>query len=73
MLKVVCSTFKRISKFDTFPLVNNVGKQYSYPMYLGEVPLQELWDIVNINIGATTVMTRMILPQICLLYTSRCV
>ncbi|XP_021922530.1 inactive hydroxysteroid dehydrogenase-like protein 1 isoform X2 [Zootermopsis nevadensis] len=44
-------------------LVNNVGKQYSYPMYLGEVPQQELWDIVNINIGATTMMTRLIVPQ----------
>ncbi|XP_066995364.2 inactive hydroxysteroid dehydrogenase-like protein 1 [Anabrus simplex] len=44
-------------------LVNNVGCQYSYPMYLAEVPEQELWDIVNVNIGATTMMTRMILPQ----------
>jgi hypothetical protein len=43
--------------------VNNVGRQYTYPMYLGEVPQQELWDIVNINIGATTMMTRLILPQ----------
>ena len=32
-------------------------------MYLGEVPQQELWDILNINIGATTMMTRLILPQ----------
>ncbi|GFG37418.1 hypothetical protein Cfor_05164, partial [Coptotermes formosanus] len=44
-------------------LVNNVGRQYSYPMYLGEVPQQELWDILNINIGATTMMTRLVLPQ----------
>ncbi|XP_046681926.1 hydroxysteroid dehydrogenase-like protein 1 [Homalodisca vitripennis] len=44
-------------------LVNNVGKQYSYPMYLTEVPEQELWDIVNINIGAATLMTRLLLPQ----------
>ncbi|KAF6217161.1 hypothetical protein GE061_001515 [Apolygus lucorum] len=44
-------------------LVNNVGKQYTYPMYLGEVSEQELWDIININIGATTLMTKMMLPQ----------
>lgn len=44
-------------------LVNNVGRQYTYPMYLGEVPQQELWDIVNINVGATTMMTRMVLDQ----------
>lgn len=46
-----------------FLTVNNVGRQYSYPMYLGEVPQQELWDIVNINIGATTMMTRLIVPK----------
>ncbi|KAK7789844.1 hypothetical protein R5R35_011237 [Gryllus longicercus] len=44
-------------------LVNNVGRNYTHPMYLAEVPEQELWDILNINIGATTMMTRMILPQ----------
>ncbi|XP_025835913.1 hydroxysteroid dehydrogenase-like protein 1 [Agrilus planipennis] len=44
-------------------LVNNVGKQYSYPMYLGEVPDQELWDIININVGAVTMMTKMIIEE----------
>ncbi|XP_022188155.1 inactive hydroxysteroid dehydrogenase-like protein 1 [Nilaparvata lugens] len=44
-------------------LVNNVGKQYAYPMYLSEVPEKELWDIININVGATTAMTRFVLPQ----------
>ncbi|XP_026480547.1 inactive hydroxysteroid dehydrogenase-like protein 1 [Ctenocephalides felis] len=44
-------------------LVNNVGKQYSYPMYLSEVPEQDLWDIVNINVGAVTSMCRMVLKQ----------
>lgn len=32
-------------------------------MYVTESPPQGLWDILNINIGATTLMTRMILPQ----------
>jgi len=53
-------------KVEVFPIyfaVNNVGRQYTYPMYLGEVPQQELWDILNINIGATTMMTRIVLPQ----------
>jgi len=53
-------------KVEVFPIyfaVNNVGRQYTYPMYLGEVPQQELWDILNINIGATTMMTRLVLPQ----------
>lgn len=43
-------------------LVNNVGKQYEYPMFLTEVPEKELWDIININVGATTLMTHLILP-----------
>lgn len=44
-------------------LVNNVGMNFSYPMYVTESPAQGLWDILNINCGATTLMTRMILPQ----------
>ncbi|KOX77987.1 Inactive hydroxysteroid dehydrogenase-like protein 1 [Melipona quadrifasciata] len=35
-------------------LVNNVGLMYNYPMYVGEVPEDVLWDIINVNIGATT-------------------
>ncbi|XP_066598554.1 inactive hydroxysteroid dehydrogenase-like protein 1 [Prorops nasuta] len=42
-------------------LVNNVGVQYSYPMYLGEVPEEELWNIINVNVGATTLMTRLVI------------
>ncbi|KAL2739369.1 inactive hydroxysteroid dehydrogenase-like protein 1 [Vespula maculifrons] len=44
-------------------LVNNVGKQYSYPMYLHEVPEDELWDIMTVNVGAATMMTRLIIEQ----------
>ncbi|XP_025835919.1 inactive hydroxysteroid dehydrogenase-like protein 1 [Agrilus planipennis] len=32
-------------------------------MYLGEVPDQELWDIININVGAVTMMTKMIIEE----------
>lgn len=39
-------------------LVNNVGKQYEYPMYLGEVPEQDLIDIININVTTVTLMCR---------------
>lgn len=44
-------------------LVNNVGKQYDFPKYLAEVEESELWDIVNINIGSTIMMTRIVLPR----------
>lgn len=43
--------------------VNNVGTMYDYPMYLGEVPEQKLWDIINVNVGATTIMTRLLIKQ----------
>ncbi|XP_065352429.1 inactive hydroxysteroid dehydrogenase-like protein 1 [Cloeon dipterum] len=42
-------------------LVNNVGSQYSYPMYVGEVPADQIWSIINVNIGATVMMTRIVL------------
>lgn len=35
-----------------------MGKQYEYPMYLGEVPEKDLWDIISINIGALTLLCR---------------
>ncbi|XP_071578779.1 inactive hydroxysteroid dehydrogenase-like protein 1 [Temnothorax nylanderi] len=44
-------------------LVNNVGKAYEYPMYVGEVPEKELWDIITVNVGATTLMTRLVIGQ----------
>ena len=32
-------------------------------MYLGEVPEDELWGIINVNVGATTMMTRLLIGQ----------
>lgn len=32
-------------------------------MYLGEVPEDELWDIINVNVGATTLMTRLLIED----------
>ncbi|KZC09553.1 Inactive hydroxysteroid dehydrogenase-like protein 1 [Dufourea novaeangliae] len=43
--------------------MNNVGMQYPYPMFVGEVPESVLWNIVNVNVGATTLMTRLIIGQ----------
>lgn len=48
--------------FEPF-LVNNVGKQYEYPMYLGEVPERDLWDIININVGAVTLLCRLFVEE----------
>lgn len=49
---------KELGKFEIGILVNNVGTQYTYPMYVGEVPDEELWGIINVNIGAITLLTK---------------
>ncbi|KOB71111.1 Steroid dehydrogenase, partial [Operophtera brumata] len=43
-------------------IVNNVGVQYDYPMPLNEVPPSKSWEIINVNVGAVTAMSRMVLP-----------
>lgn len=44
-------------------LVNNVGIAYPYPMYFGEVSEDEIWSLINVNVGAATQLTRLILPS----------
>ncbi|XP_052757892.1 inactive hydroxysteroid dehydrogenase-like protein 1 [Galleria mellonella] len=43
-------------------LVNNVGMNYDYPMRLCELPSSKMWDVINVNVGAVTAMSRMVLP-----------
>ncbi|XP_077986941.1 inactive hydroxysteroid dehydrogenase-like protein 1 [Glandiceps talaboti] len=43
-------------------LVNNVGV-YDYPQYFIDVPLERMFQLVNVNIVAATAMSRIILPQ----------
>uniref|UniRef100_A0A8D8TT13 Hydroxysteroid dehydrogenase-like protein 1 n=1 Tax=Cacopsylla melanoneura TaxID=428564 RepID=A0A8D8TT13_9HEMI len=44
-------------------LVNNVGANYTYPMYLDEIPEKDLWNLINLNIATTTMLTKLVLPQ----------
>ncbi|XP_055920438.1 inactive hydroxysteroid dehydrogenase-like protein 1 [Eupeodes corollae] len=44
-------------------LVNNVGKMYDYPDELAKVPEDILWDLININVAACTMMCRMLIDQ----------
>lgn len=41
--------------------VNNVGCLTAYPKNLTECTEKELWDMVNLNVGFTTLLTRLIL------------
>lgn len=42
--------------------MNNVGKMYDCPDDVHNIPEDTLWDILNINVGACTMMTRMVVP-----------
>ncbi|KAI9584179.1 hypothetical protein GQX74_010514 [Glossina fuscipes] len=44
-------------------LVNNVGRMYDYPDELCKQPENLLWDIININVGAVTLMSRLLIPE----------
>ena len=42
--------------------MNNVGKMYDCPDDVHNIPEDTLWDIININVGACTILTRMLVP-----------
>jgi 17beta-estradiol 17-dehydrogenase / very-long-chain 3-oxoacyl-CoA reductase len=42
--------------------VNNVGLNYEYPMPVCEVPPAKAWELINVNVGAVTGMSRLVLP-----------
>lgn len=53
-------------ELETIPvgiLVNNVGRMYDFPDELDNVSEDLLWEIININVGAVTMMSRMLIPK----------
>lgn len=42
--------------------MNNVGIAYEYPEKLHKLPEQVLWDTLNVNIAACTVLSRIVAP-----------
>ncbi|XP_063293535.1 inactive hydroxysteroid dehydrogenase-like protein 1 [Pelobates fuscus] len=43
-------------------LVNNAGVCYEYPQYVTDVQEDKIWEIINVNIAATTMMLHIVLP-----------
>ncbi|XP_048210987.1 inactive hydroxysteroid dehydrogenase-like protein 1 [Perognathus longimembris pacificus] len=43
-------------------LVNNVGVSYPYPQYFTEVAEDKLWDIINVNVAAASLLVHTVLP-----------
>ena len=54
---------QKLQMLDVGILVNNVGRMYDFPDDLDHVPEDLIWQIININVGAATMMSRMIIPQ----------
>lgn len=54
---------QQLQLLDIGILVNNVGRMYDFPDDLDNVSEELLWQIININVGAVTMMTRLIIPQ----------
>lgn len=44
-------------------LVNNVGTNTDFPDNFEKTTEDKLWEIMNVNIGAATMMTRLVLPE----------
>nr|XP_033797162.1 inactive hydroxysteroid dehydrogenase-like protein 1 isoform X2 [Geotrypetes seraphini] len=53
---------KTLSSIEIGILVNNVDVFYDYPQYFTKIPEEKLWDIINVNITAASMMIHMVLP-----------
>lgn len=54
---------KELEMLDIGVLVNNVGVLHGTPLYLTEMGENDIWDMINVNVGAMTMMTRIVLPS----------
>lgn len=53
----------QLQQLDVGVLVNNVGRMYDFPDELDNIPEELIWQIININVGAVTMMSRAVIPQ----------
>lgn len=53
----------QLQLLDVGVLINNVGRMYDFPDELDNISESLIWQIININVGAVTMMTRAVIPQ----------
>jgi 17beta-estradiol 17-dehydrogenase / very-long-chain 3-oxoacyl-CoA reductase len=54
---------QQLQLLDVGVLVNNVGRMYDFPDDLDNISEDLLWQIININVGACTMLSRIVIPQ----------
>ncbi|CAB3987877.1 very-long-chain 3-oxoacyl- reductase [Paramuricea clavata] len=54
---------KELEGFEIGVLVNNVGASVPYPQHLHELPIENVWTQVNVNVMSTAMLTRLIIPS----------
>ena len=54
---------KVVNGIDLGVLINNVGVSYPFPMYYHELKDEDVSSLVNLNVHATNIMTRIALPK----------
>jgi 17beta-estradiol 17-dehydrogenase / very-long-chain 3-oxoacyl-CoA reductase len=52
-----------LNQIDVGILINNVGVMHECPNKFDEISEEAIWDMINVNIGAVTMMTKIIIPR----------
>lgn len=60
---IYASVKKDLEQIPVGILVNNVGIQYEYPMGFADIPEDDVWDNVHVNVTSATMMTHIVLPK----------
>ncbi|XP_018427485.1 PREDICTED: inactive hydroxysteroid dehydrogenase-like protein 1 [Nanorana parkeri] len=60
--KVYSHIKEALKNVDVGILINNVGVFYDYPQLTADVSEDKLWEIINVNIGASVMMVKIVLP-----------
>ncbi|XP_052898020.1 inactive hydroxysteroid dehydrogenase-like protein 1 [Anopheles moucheti] len=54
---------KALVPLDIGILVNNVGISHDTPMFVDEISQQVLWDLINVNVAAATLLCNILIPS----------